>query len=105
MLFPMFAAASYLGPVISGRKLLLGRPTFWLMFLGLPASPSFRCTSPGCSACRGGVYTYPEGLGWNWLDLTSTIRRLPVRKWRRWPMPWSMQGEQVLPDTWGCCAL
>ena len=34
MLFPMFAAAYYWGPVISGRKLLLGRPTFWLMFLG-----------------------------------------------------------------------
>ena len=72
MLFPMFAAAYYWGPVISGRKLLLGRPTFWLMFLGFHIA-FFPMHFTGLLGMPRRVYTYPEGLGWDWLNLTSTI--------------------------------
>ena len=72
MLFPMFAAAYYWGPVISGRKLMLGRPTFWLMFLGFHIA-FFPMHFTGLLGMPRRVYTYPEGLGWDWLNLTSTI--------------------------------
>ena len=59
MLFPMFAATYYWMPVVSGRKMTLGRPTFWLMF-SASTSASSRCTSPGCWACRGASTPTPR---------------------------------------------
>jgi cytochrome c oxidase subunit I+III len=72
MLFPMFAAAYYWIPVLSGRKMTFGQPTFWLMFTGFHVG-FFPMHFTGLLGMPRRVYTYPEGLGWDWLNLTSTI--------------------------------
>jgi cytochrome c oxidase subunit I+III len=72
MLFPMFAAAYYWTPVISGRKLILAQPTFWLTFLGFHIG-FFPMHFTGLLGMPRRVYTYPAGLGWDYLNLTSTI--------------------------------
>jgi hypothetical protein len=51
---------------------MLGRPTFWLMFLGFHTA-FFPMHFTGLLGMPRRVYTYPEGLGWEWLNLTSTI--------------------------------
>jgi cytochrome c oxidase subunit I+III len=58
--------------VISDRKMTLGRPTFWLMFLGFHVG-FFPMHFTGLLGMPRRVYTYPEGLGWEWLNLTSTV--------------------------------
>jgi cytochrome c oxidase subunit I+III len=72
MLFPMFAAAYYWMPVVSGRLLTMGKPTFWLMFLGFHIG-FFPMHFTGMLGMPRRVYTYPEGLGWDYLNLTSTV--------------------------------
>ncbi len=74
MLFPMFAALYYWMPVISGRKMLprLGRWTFWLLFLGFNLT-FFPMHFTGLLGMPRRVYTYPEGLGWDWLNFASTV--------------------------------
>jgi cytochrome c oxidase subunit I+III len=72
MLFPMFGAAYYWMPVLSGRKLFLGRPTFWLMFAGFHIG-FFPMHFTGLLGMPRRVYTYPDGLGWDYLNLMSTI--------------------------------
>ena len=72
MLFPMFGAAYYWMPVFSGRKLILARPTFWLMFLGFHIG-FFPMHFTGLLGMPRRVYTYPAGLGWDYLNLTSTV--------------------------------
>jgi cytochrome c oxidase subunit I+III len=72
MLFPMFAAAYYWMPVISGRKLILGGAVFWLMFLGFHIG-FFPMHFTGLLGMPRRVYTYPSGLGWDYLNLTSTV--------------------------------
>ena len=98
MLFPMFAAAYYWMPVISGRKLILGRPMFWLMFLGFHIA-FFPMHFTGLLGMPRRVYTYPEGLGWDWLNLTSTVGafvfasgRAPVPGRRRAALPARREG-------------
>jgi cytochrome c oxidase subunit I+III len=72
MLFPMFAATYYWMPVISGRKMLLGKQVFWLMFAGFHIG-FFPMHFTGLLGMPRRVYTYPEGLGWDWLNFTSTV--------------------------------
>ncbi len=74
MLFPMFAAAYYYMPVISGRKMLpkLGRWAFWLLFVGFHIA-FFPMHITGLLGMPRRVYTYPEGLGWDGLNLMSTV--------------------------------
>ncbi len=78
MLFPMFAAAYYWMPVISGRVMTLGKPTFWLMFTGFHVG-FFPMHFTGLLGMPRRVYTYPEGLGWDWLNLDLDRRRLRLR--------------------------
>ena len=78
MLFPMFAATYYWMPVISARKMTLGRPTFWLMFTGFHVG-FFPMHFTGLLGMPRRVYTYPEGLGWDWLNLHLDRRRLRLR--------------------------
>lgn len=74
MLFPMFAALYYWMPVVSGRMLSprLGKWAFWLLFLGFTVT-FFPMHFTGLLGMPRRVYTYPEGLGWDGLNLTSTI--------------------------------
>lgn len=74
MLFPMFAALYYWMPILSGRKMLprLGRWAFGLLFLGFNTA-FFPMHFTGLLGMPRRVYTYPEGLGWDWLNLLSTI--------------------------------
>ena len=72
MLFPMFAGAYYWMPVVSGRKLFLGRWVFWLLFAGFHIA-FFPMHYTGLLGMPRRVYTYPEGLGWDGLNLLSTV--------------------------------
>jgi cytochrome c oxidase subunit I+III len=74
MLFPVVAGIYYFFPLLSGKKLSdrLGRIAFWPMFVGfnlgfLPMHLS------GLKGMPRRVFTYPEGLGWDWLNLMSTV--------------------------------
>jgi cytochrome c oxidase subunit I+III len=72
MLFPMFAATYYWMPLISSRRMTLGKPTFWLMFIGFHVG-FFPMHFTGLMGMPRRVYTYPAGLGWDGLNLLSTV--------------------------------
>jgi cytochrome c oxidase subunit I+III len=74
MLFPVVAGIYYFYPAITGRKLSdrLGRSAFWLMLTGFTlAFVPMHLT--GLRGMPRRVFTYPEGLGWDWLNLASTV--------------------------------
>jgi len=73
-IFPVVAGFYYFFPLVKERKLSerAGRVAFWLMLAGfnvafLPMHWS------GLLGMPRRVYTYPEGLGLEWLNLVSTI--------------------------------
>jgi cytochrome c oxidase subunit I+III len=73
-IFPILAGVYYYYPIITGRMLSerLGRVAFWLSFVGF----NFAFLPMHLSGLRGmprRVYTYPEGLGLDTLNLLSTI--------------------------------
>ncbi|TMV14982.1 cytochrome c oxidase subunit I [Arenibacterium halophilum] len=74
MVFPVIAGVYYFFPFIQ-KKLLserLGKWAFWLTFSGFNL-----CFLPmhltGLWGMPRRVYTYPSGLGWDWLNLISTV--------------------------------
>ena len=96
MVFPLFAAFYYWVPAFSRRALSerLGKTAFWLMFVGFNVA-FFPMHMSGLLGMPRRVYTYPAGLGWDALNLISTVgafirgaRRvgLPVRS-REEPAP------------------
>ena len=74
MVFPLFAAFYYWTPLVTKRLMseTLGRWAFWLMFIGFNAA-FFPMHVAGLRGMPRRVYTYPEDLGWNWLNLVSTV--------------------------------
>ncbi len=74
MVFPLFAALYFWTPLVSGRMLSerLGRWAFWLMFVGFNGA-FLPMHVTGLRGMPRRVYTYPDGLGWNWLNLVSTV--------------------------------
>ena len=74
MLFPVVAGIYYFYPAIRGRQLSdrLGRIAFWLMFTGF-AVAFVPMHLTGLRGMPRRVFTYPEGLGWDWLNLISTV--------------------------------
>jgi len=74
MVFPLFAALYYWWPTLNGRMLSerLGRWAFWLMFLGFNVA-FFPMHVTGLLGMPRRVYTYPAGLGWDGLNLVSTV--------------------------------
>jgi cytochrome c oxidase subunit I+III len=74
MVFPLFAAFYYWLPYCSRRALSerLGRWVFGFMFIGMNLT-FFPMHITGLAGMPRRVYTYPEGLGWDALNLTSTI--------------------------------
>ncbi|MGY6553317.1 MAG: cytochrome c oxidase subunit I [Wenzhouxiangella sp.] len=72
--FPLLAAAYYWLPLISGKSPSesLGKWAFWLIFGGFNLT-FFHMHLTGLVGMPRRVYTYPEGLGWEWLNLASSI--------------------------------
>ena len=74
MVFPLFAAFYYWAPAFSRRPLSerLGKWAFWLMFIGFNTA-FFPMHLTGLIGMPRRVYTYPAGLGWETLNLVSTV--------------------------------
>ncbi|GEO13721.1 cytochrome c oxidase subunit I [Microvirga aerophila] len=74
MVFPVFAALYYWTPLVTGRMLSerLGRWAFWLMFVGFNAA-FFPMHITGLRGMPRRVYTFPDDVGWNWLNLISSV--------------------------------
>ena len=74
MLFPLIAGLYYWLPHVSGRmpSELLGRWGFWLVFGGFNMTFLLMHLT-GLLGMPRRVYTYQAGLGWDWLNLLSSI--------------------------------
>jgi cytochrome c oxidase subunit I+III len=74
MVFPLFAAFYYWIPYVSKNTLSerLGRWVFGLIFVGFNVA-FFPMHASGLLGMPRRVYTYPPGLGWDTLNLISTI--------------------------------
>ncbi len=74
MVLPLFAGFYYWTPMLSSRPLSekLGRWVFGLIFSGVHIT-FFPMHLTGLMGMPRRVYTYPGDLGWDWLNLTSTI--------------------------------
>ena len=74
MVFPLFAALYYWLPFVSKRPLSerVGRWVFGLMFVGVNVA-FFPMHVTGLAGMPRRVYTYSAGLGWDTLNLVSTI--------------------------------
>ncbi len=74
MVFPLVAGLYYWLPLESGRRTseALGRLGFWALFVGFNLT-FLPMHLTGLLGMPRRVYTYPEGLGWEWLNAISTI--------------------------------
>ena len=74
MVFPLFAAFYYWTPLVTGRLMSerLGRWAFWLMFVGFNAA-FLPMHVTGLRGMPRRVYTYAGDLGWNALNLVSSV--------------------------------
>jgi cytochrome c oxidase subunit I+III len=74
MLFPVVAGIYYWYPLVGGRRLSdrLGRIAFWTMFAGFNVA-FFPMHLTGLFGMPRRVFTYPADLGWNALNLVSSL--------------------------------
>ena len=74
MLFPILAGFYYFFPFVTGKRLSerLGRIAFWLTFIGFNVT-FVPMHLTGLRGMPRRVFTYPEGLGFDALNLVSTI--------------------------------
>ncbi|QOL51293.1 cytochrome c oxidase subunit I [Massilia litorea] len=74
MVFPVFAALYYWLPLIKGQRLSerVAKWAFWLMFGGFNIA-FFPMHVTGLLGMPRRVYTYPAGMGWDGLNMASTI--------------------------------
>ena len=72
--FPLLGAIAYWYPKITGRMMSesWGKASFWLGFLGFQVA-FMPMHFLGLLGMPRRVYTYPAGLGWDGLNLVSTI--------------------------------
>ncbi|WP_299784566.1 cytochrome c oxidase subunit I [uncultured Marivita sp.] len=72
--FPMFGALYYWVPHFTGRMMseTLGKWAFWLMFLGFNLA-FFMMHLTGLRGMPRRIATYPEGIGWDRLNMLSTV--------------------------------
>jgi cytochrome c oxidase subunit I+III len=72
--FPLFGAFYYWFPKFAGRMMSesLGRWSFWLMFIGFNLA-FFPMHLLGLHGMPRRVYTYQAGMGWDGLNLASTL--------------------------------
>ena len=73
-LFPILAGCYYFFPLINGKMLSdkLGKIAFWLAFIGFNIA-FLPMHMTGLRGMPRRVFTYPAGLGFDALNLTSTI--------------------------------
>jgi cytochrome c oxidase subunit I+III len=73
-LFPVVGAIYYWFPKMTGRMLdeRLGRWNFWVMFIGFNLA-FFPMHMTGLLGMPRRIYTYPAGIGWDTLNLVTTI--------------------------------
>ncbi len=74
MVFPLFAGFYYWMPYTSRHALSerVGRWVFWLIFTGMNVA-FFPMHLTGILGMPRRVYTYLPGLGWDWLNMVSTL--------------------------------
>jgi cytochrome c oxidase subunit I+III len=74
MLFPVFAGLYYYYPLVDGKKMSdrVGRFGFWMMFTGFNIT-FMPMHFTGLRGMPRRVYTYPADIGWDWLNLVSTM--------------------------------
>lgn len=74
MLFPIFAGLYYYYPLIDGKHMSakVGRFAFWMMFTGFNIA-FLPMHFTGLRGMPRRVYTYPADIGWDWLNLVSTM--------------------------------
>jgi len=74
MFFPLIAGLYYWLPHLSGRmpSERLGKPGFWLTFIGFNATFLLMHLT-GLIGMPRRVYTYEAGVGWDWLNLLSSV--------------------------------
>ncbi|GGY54801.1 cytochrome c oxidase subunit I [Pseudoduganella albidiflava] len=72
--FPLFGAFYYWYPKFTGRMMSekLGKWQFWLFFTGFNVT-FFPMHIVGLEGMPRRVYTYPDGMGWNTINLGATI--------------------------------
>ncbi len=77
--FPLFGAVYYWFPKVTGRLMSerLGRWNFWLFFIGFNVA-FWPMHHLGLRGMPRRVYTYPEGMGWDTLNLVSTLGALTI---------------------------
>ncbi|HEX2254240.1 MAG TPA: cytochrome c oxidase subunit I [Thermoanaerobaculia bacterium] len=73
-LFPIVAGVYYFFPLVSGKRLSdrLGRIAFWVMLVGFNVT-FFPMHLTGLRGLPRRVFTYPEGLGFDALNLVSSV--------------------------------
>lgn len=74
MFFPLMAGLYYWLPLVSGRMPSdsIGRWGFWLTFIGFNLTFLLMHLT-GLLGMPRRIYTYEAGLGWDWLNLISSI--------------------------------
>jgi cytochrome c oxidase subunit 1 len=77
--FPLFGAVYYWFPKVTGRLMSerLGRWNFWLFFVGFNVA-FWPMHHLGVRGMPRRVYTYPDGMGWENLNLVATIGALII---------------------------
>jgi cytochrome c oxidase subunit I len=73
-IFPLLGALTYWFPKFTGRMMSepLGKWTFWLLFASFHLT-FFPMHITGMIGMPRRVYTYPAGLGWDTLNMLSTV--------------------------------
>lgn len=110
VVFPIFGALYYWIPKMTGRMLneRLGRISFWIMFVGFNVA-FLPMSILGLLGMPRRVYTYPSGLGWDTLNLISTIGGFAfafgvlLTFWNIFVS--RRRGEPAGPDPWGADSL
>jgi cytochrome c oxidase subunit I+III len=76
-LFPVLAGFHFWLPKMTGRMLSerLGKWTFWVLFAGVNLT-FFPMHVVGLRGMPRRVYTYPSGMGWDWLNAAESIGAL-----------------------------
>ncbi|WP_299817470.1 cytochrome c oxidase subunit I [uncultured Jannaschia sp.] len=122
MVFPVIAGVYYFFPFIAKRILSerLGRIAFWLVFVGFNVT-FFPMHIVGLEGMPRRVFTYPEGAGWGFWNMVSTLGAfvvaagfavfvydlfrpkghqgiIPRNPWRAGTLEWS---HQIPDEAWG----
>ncbi|QQA41915.1 cytochrome c oxidase subunit I [Pelagovum pacificum] len=74
MVFPIIAGVYYFFPFIRKKMLSekLGKWAFWLIFIGFNMT-FLPMHLTGLLGMPRRIYAYPGGLGWDWLNMLSTV--------------------------------